>query len=179
MAKVHYRKARKDYPGTAVSKGNMYYFAQIKTGPRSSRVIRSLTRPKPSQLTASEFRSTWLSVGEDLDRVTLAEDIQNASDVMQELADETQDKLDNMPDSLQESDVGQLLQDRISAAEEVSGLLSDLADRLGDIESETDKDWEDRLKDAGNEEDAVDERETDMQNIRDEAVSDVNDNEPD
>lgn len=180
MAKVRYQRARKDYPGSGVKKGDMYYFAQIRTGPRSSRTIRSLERPKPSQLTSSEFRSTWLSVGEDLDRATMAEDIRNASDVMQELADETQDKLDNMPEGLQDADVGTLLQDRISAAEEAHGSLGDVADRLEEIENETDKDWEERLKEVdGSEEDAIDEREVAVQDLRDEALSAVNDNEPD
>jgi len=43
MAKTFHRKAAKDYPNEGISKGDMYWYAKIKTGQRSSRVIRSLT----------------------------------------------------------------------------------------------------------------------------------------
>lgn len=34
MARVHHRKAAKDYPQQGIAKGDMYYYVKIKTGPR-------------------------------------------------------------------------------------------------------------------------------------------------
>ena len=55
MARVHHRKAAKDYPDHGIAKGDLYYYTKIKTGPRSSRVLRSKEPFKRSQLTSSEF----------------------------------------------------------------------------------------------------------------------------
>ena len=61
----------------------------------------------------------------------------------EELRDETQDKLDNMPEQLQEADTGQLLQERIEALENAInefGCLDDL-----EYEEPDEKDIKDQI----------------------------------
>ena len=42
MARQTQRRARKDYPDHGISKGDLYWYAAIKTGPRSRRQHDSL-----------------------------------------------------------------------------------------------------------------------------------------
>jgi len=83
----------------------------------------SKTQPKPSQLTSSEFLSTVYGIQEEIDEwnpsdVTDVEEfVDDIKNRLEELRDETQDKLDNMPYQLQDADTGQLLQERIEALE--------------------------------------------------------------
>lgn len=121
MARVHVRKARKDYPQNGVKKGDTYYFCQIKTGPRSSRILRSLTRFKPSQLTTSEFLSTAYELQErieELDTENLEDSLQEIAEEIRSLGDEQYDKLSNMPEGLQQAPTGELLQQRQDMCEE-------------------------------------------------------------
>ena len=89
MARIHYRKARKDYPEHGIAKGDMYYTAQIKTGPRSSRVLRSLTPLKPSQLTTSPFKQGFYAVQEEWESNETQdhETIRSAASAIRELAE--------------------------------------------------------------------------------------------
>ena len=64
MPRVHTQKARKDYPKEGIKKGDMYYKWSIKTGPASGINYRSLTLPKPSQLTGSSFMQEYYSIQE-------------------------------------------------------------------------------------------------------------------
>ena len=52
--------------------------------------------------------------------------IENLTSELEELRDETQEKHDNMPDSLQESDTGCLLQERADQLEEAISELSNI-----------------------------------------------------
>lgn len=54
MAKVEKRKARKDYPEDGIKAGDEYYYVQMKTGQRSSKVMRSLNRD-PAARPASRY----------------------------------------------------------------------------------------------------------------------------
>jgi len=126
MPRVHYVKAaRKDNP--VAKAGEPYYWWKNNWGPKRY----SKTMPKPSQTTGSEFIAEYLAIGEDLetalqDAVT-GDDLQSAVDEAKDrittLRDETQEKLDNMPDALQTSPTGELLQERIDALEEWENAL--------------------------------------------------------
>lgn len=129
MARLHYRKARKDYPANGIKRGDMYYFAQIKTGPRSSRTIRSLTKPRPSELTVSEFNG-WLG---DLQEIELpaVEDIEALRQIaenIREFGQEQQEKFDNMPEGLQQGDTGQLLEERATGCDGWADEIEQAAD---------------------------------------------------
>lgn len=118
MPRVTYvKKARKDNP--VVKKGGSYYWWKFRYGGKRY----SLTRPRPSQLTQSAYFGTIYGMQEgiedyEVDNVddfeTLKDDITSQVD---DLRSETEDSLGNMPDQLQYSPTGELLQERIDALE--------------------------------------------------------------
>lgn len=114
-----------------IAKGESYYWWQFKNSSKQF----SKTRPKPSQLTQSNYLSTLYGIQESLEDITASntDELQEAVDdiktQLEELRDTTQESLDNMPDSLQSSPTGELLQERIDALEnaisEVEGIDTD------------------------------------------------------
>lgn len=123
MATAHYvKKARKDYPDIGVQKGEPCWWWEFRFGG----TYRSKTQPRPSQLTQSEFMSTYLGIGETLEdalaAATCKDDVESAVEEakssIEELRDEQQEKKDNMPEQLQEADSGQLLQERYDQLDE-------------------------------------------------------------
>lgn len=134
VARVHHvLKARKDYPEHGIKKGEPYYWWK----PNFGRKHFSKTMPKPSQTTSSEFMSTVLGVEESLAELNLESDfkseIETAVSDLENLRDETQDKLDNMPEGLQQGDTGQLLQERV---DEIDSMINDLEGIDTDIDEE-------------------------------------------
>jgi hypothetical protein len=128
MAKVEtVKSARKDYPDEGIKKGDTYYKWSFNFGG----TYRSKTYPKPSQLTMSPFHSEYYSIGEDLEDdlnlASSAEDLQsaveNAIGRIEDLSSTTEDSLNNMPEQLQESDTGQMLQERIDGLQDWMGNL--------------------------------------------------------
>lgn len=134
MPKVQHRKARKDYLEHGIAKGDMYYFAQMKTGPRSSRTIRSKTPIPASQLTTSAFIGGWLAQAELAKETTLTpETIREIAGTIRELGDEARERFENMPEGLQMSENGTRLEERAEKAEEVAGELEDKADEIDNL----------------------------------------------
>jgi hypothetical protein len=149
-----------------IERGESYYWWQFKNGP----VQYSKARPKRSQLTQSEFNG-WLydfqddtigalsiPEGEDLKSYS-SDDLSAIRDEwVQEIEsqrDELQDKLSNMPESLQEGSAsGQLLQERIDGLEswssDLEGVDIDWDDE--ELRQEAEDEWESlhtqALKDA-------------------------------
>ena len=70
--KVHKCKARKDYPNSGIKKGDTYYWWKFYKGP----LYRSLSYPKRSQLTQSEYLSTIYETQEELEEAAKMEPIQ-------------------------------------------------------------------------------------------------------
>lgn len=109
----------------------------------------SKTQPKPSQLANSEFLSTVYRIQEEIDEwnpsdVTDVEEfVDDTKNRLEELRDETQDKLDNMPYQLQDSETGQLLQERIGALEDALNEFECL-DEL-EYEEPTDEDVKEQI----------------------------------
>ena len=135
MPRVHYRKARKDYPNQGIEKGDMYYYTKMKTGPRSSRVLRSKTPFKQSQLTNSPFKSGWYAASEGWDASDKNDEAMRATaEALRELGQEAQDSYDNMPEGLQEGDTGQLLNARAEGCESKADELEALADEWEGLE---------------------------------------------
>lgn len=131
--KVHTIKAaRKNYPAEGIKKGDTYYKWSIKTGPASGIVYRSNTYPKPSELTGSPFQRSLLEIQERIGTIDaegyetaedFSSDIEGIISDIEALRDETQGSLENMPEGLQQGDVGQMLQERIDG---LDGWISDL-----------------------------------------------------
>jgi hypothetical protein len=131
MARVKFQKAMKDYPAAGIKKGQRYYYVRIKTGPRSSREMRSLTPFKQSQLTTSEYLSAAYALTERFDELsdlaTLESELESLASDARELGEEQQAKFDNMPDSLQQGDTGQLIEERANAMSEWADNLDQAA----------------------------------------------------
>ena len=146
MPRVHLvKKSRKDYPG--IPKGSTYYWWKFRYGG----MHRSLIRPRQSQLTQSSHLSEAYSIQEDLEALIIQDikegiDLQEYADRIRELGQNAEDSLYNMPDGLQQGDVGQMLEQRTSDME-------DWANELEGVDTEIDEDQihEDARKDAGSE----------------------------
>ena len=136
MTKVHYvKKARKDNP--AVKKGESYWWWQFY---RRSKQF-SKTKPTRSQSTASEFLSTVYGIEDQgLCAIETPQEIEDIITEIEELSDQTQDSLDNMPEGLQEGDVGILLQERIDYLEQWRSEIEAIAEQYED-------DWDDKSED--------------------------------
>jgi hypothetical protein len=115
MTKVHMVKhARKNYPEHGIVKGDTYYWWQFAFRPKQF----SKTPPKPAQLTQSAFLQSLYEI-QDRIRNLSPETVQDLSSELEEiindienLRDEQEEKRNNMPEQLQESNSGELLQER-------------------------------------------------------------------
>ena len=136
MKVYHVKKARKDYPEAGIKKGESYYWWK----PRFWGVRRSKTYPSRQELTQSDFLCRVYDIEDEIaegievdiedDPSEIESEIENwLRDIIseiEELRDECEDKLYNMPEQLQDtSEAGILLQDRIDA----------LDDWISDLES--------------------------------------------
>ena len=132
MPKVNkIERAGKDYPQFGIKKGEPHYVWSIKMQ-RGGIVRRSKTYPRPSQLTLSEYKVQAHLLNErieDFDSDVVA-DIEAFRDELVEeagnLRDEQQEKLDAMPEGLQQSQTGEIIQERIDALEAFISELEDL-----------------------------------------------------
>lgn len=143
MPKVNFVKsAAKDNP--VCKKGESYYWWKFRYGGKHY----SLTPPKASQLTQSEFLSTLYNLQEQRDNLvssfregkdydSFKSDVESLAEEFTTLGSECQDKFDNMPEGLQQGDVGQLLETRANKCEEIASELTDAAEGDGDYD-ETD-----------------------------------------
>lgn len=144
MGKVQViKKSRKEFKcgkcGRVIPVGSRYYKGEINFGPT---IIRCAHCGLESwEVTTSEYQ---LAVGEiayrweenyDLNSDTVIDDI--VSD-LQEIYDETESRYENIPENLQDSDTGQLLQERMENLESVKDELEsiDVDDVKNDVFSE-------------------------------------------
>lgn len=158
MAVAHYvKKARKTYRGTGIKKGMPYYWWKFRRGP----LMRSLTAPRASQLTQSEFWSGYHSSMEAFEDAVkeastmddLKEAVSNLREAIDNIKDETEEKKNNMPESLQDSATGELLQERVEGLEEFITEIEGLdipdeeeSDKEDDEETEEDSEPENNLE---------------------------------
>lgn len=127
MPRVHFvKKARKDNP--VCQAGESYYWWKFRYGGKRY----SLTRPRPSQLTQSEYLGQVYEMAEEIEDY-VAEDAtdleglrDDISSRLQDLGSEQSDKRYNMPDALQDSDSGMLLEEREQACESAASELDSL-----------------------------------------------------
>ena len=113
---THVKKARKDHPRGLYKAGDSYYWWKFRNGGKQV----SLTPPQPWQLTQSPFKQSLYKLQAEMDALTDSSDpdeLETFIDQVREMGEECQESLDNMPDSLQYSPSGELLQERIDAAD--------------------------------------------------------------
>lgn len=119
MPRVHFvKKARKDNP--VCKAGESYYWWKFRYGGKRY----SLTRPKASQLTQSEYFGRLHQLQEQIEETDTDGDwdatwslVEEIKDQLQELADEQQEKADNLPENLRYAPTGELLDERQQACE--------------------------------------------------------------
>jgi hypothetical protein len=137
VARAHFvKKARRAYKADGIKKGESYWWWKFRYGDKH----RSKTQPKASQLTQSEFLSTLYGIQEQIADLLPDEDlkasVEGVAEELRNLGSECEDKRSNMPDSLQDSETGVLLEERASACESA-------ADELEAIDFDYDEDDED------------------------------------
>lgn len=142
MARVDRRKAAKDYPQFGIAKGDMHYYVKIKTGPRSSREMRSKTPFKRSALTQSDYLSQLYDWEDSKVEISDMESAQEFADTIRSLGEEQQEKLDNMPEGLQQGSTGEMLTERAEACEAAAG---EIEEAISDWESAKDT-WESEIE---------------------------------
>jgi hypothetical protein len=129
----HVKKAARDHPEAGILKGESYYWWKFRHGGKH----KSKVYPRPSQLTQSDFLSTQLSIEERINdlqpetREDLKSEVEDIIAEIRQLGEEQSDKQGNMPDSLQYSPTGELLEGRYNSCEE-------WADELEAVDLDTD-----------------------------------------
>ncbi len=154
---THVLKARKDNP--VAKKGESYYWWKFRYGGKRY----SLTPPRSSQLTQSEFLgamylaleiiedfemsdeqlATWASSPDPSDWTDdLANAVREAAEMIRDAGEQANENRDNMPEALQDGPTGEMLQERYDSTQDMADELESKAD---DIEGwdEVDPDEED------------------------------------
>jgi hypothetical protein len=147
MARVHFvKRAAKDYPQAGIKKGESYYWWAHFRMPKQF----SKTRPKGSEVAASDYAKGVLMAVEALEEWDVerngawsADDRDELVAALEAIRDEEQDKFDNMPEGLQQGDVGVRIEDRVAALEEWIGELEGI-----DFEEEVEEGGETPLEKA-------------------------------
>ena len=142
MARVQHRKAAKDYPAQGIAKGDMYYYVKIKTGPRTSREMRSKTPFKRSALTQSDYLSQLYDWEDGKAEISDMESAQQFADDIRALGEEQGEKFDNMPEGLQQGDSGQMLEARRDACEQAATEIEEIISEWEDAKST----WEEEIE---------------------------------
>jgi hypothetical protein len=159
MPRPHFvKKARVDNP--VAKKGESYWWWKFPFRGKSY----SKTRPTPSQLTQSEFlgamydhQDTFNNMVVDADGLDgLASELNDLASEVREIGEECAGKKDNMPESLQEGDTGQLLEERSQQCETIADSLEDAASTIEDLDGDEDKDNDDKVLEAESAKDGID-----------------------
>jgi hypothetical protein len=138
MARVHFvKKARKDQPG-GIKAGESYYWWKFRRGGKHY----SKTAPRPSQLTQSEYLSSAYALQEQVEDMKIdpgdlqaaADELRSVADEVRNLGQEQEDRIGNMPDSLQDGEVAEMMRGRAEACEELAGELESAADETEGID---------------------------------------------
>jgi len=147
MTQLHYvkksRKEQKDtVTGETIPVGSSYYWWQFAFSPKNI----SKERPKPQRLTRSDYEITVMDIQDAIDGLTidnLEDEVSIIVSNIDDLKEECEEKLSNMPEQLQDGDVGQLLQERIDTLEDWSSNIQGVDISVDDDE----EDVEQRLQD--------------------------------
>ncbi len=122
MPRVHYvKKARKNHKKDGIKKGESYYWWKFNFRPR----ITSKTKPKPQQLTRSDYLITLLDISDIISGLNpesgaeaIAAEIDGIKETVEELKNQCEESLENMPEHLQDTSAsGELLAERIEELE--------------------------------------------------------------
>lgn len=130
MPRVYEHKARRDYPAEGIRKGDVYYEWAHRAG-RTSIKRRSRTRPRRAQLTLSSFLSTVYDIWDvDIPGAASIEDMEGIAESLREAGSEAEDSRSSMPDSLQDSPTGEMLQTRADSCEEAASAIDSAVEEI-------------------------------------------------
>jgi len=154
---THVKSARKENP--VAKRGESYYWWKTRTTVGKSFVGTkhySKAYPKRSQLTQSDFFSQMYDIEDDVIAgfsgtvkagsspgqtiEDLQSEVNDAIEQIRALGDEQIDKLDNMPEGLQEGPTGELLQGRYDECEVMASELEGID--LDDYDEDSDDSFE-------------------------------------
>lgn len=139
MAVVKESKANKDYICSKcknIIKPKETY-KRIRRLRQPDQIVCCNCKIRGSELTNSEYIGAISDLIEDLDVYSI-DDIDNLINELENIRDNEQDKLDNMPDSLQYSPTGEIIQTRIdnteNAIDELETVKSEIEEQFNSIE---------------------------------------------
>jgi superfamily I DNA/RNA helicase len=119
--------------GTKIKIGDSYRWWKFRYGGRYIRCAKPECAPRASDLTQSAFYSQLYSIQDALSDAIAnqsTDDMQAVADDLRSLGEECSSNRDNMPEALQDSETGELLQTRAdeceSRADEIDSAISDL-----------------------------------------------------
>lgn len=136
MPKVITRVARKAYPAQGIEVGDTYYKWSLRpTGRGKGTPYRSKTYPTRQQLTSSDFLRSVYDIEDQLSAITATGVEEGCLDdiiqAIRDLAEEQDEKLENMPEGFRE---GSVVSERKDALE---GWADDLESHANDIPDES------------------------------------------
>ena len=152
MATLKQQKARKEYKcdkcGNKIKKGEQYLrFSISRFSPLKPICLNC--RPKPSEMTQSDFLSQVYEIDERIEGMTIEDDfeseIEEIKSELENLQSECEEKRDNMPEQLQDAPTGELLQGRYDSIDEMISELDGIDTECdeeaikGDLEQEDDE----------------------------------------
>lgn len=111
-----------------IKKGESYWWWKFAFGSK----IYSLTKPKRSQLTRSEFLAWLYDLEDEISEATVSDGDELESlrdgwiDAINSMKDDLEERLSNMPEQLQEVGSGAILTERIEALESWADELEDV-----------------------------------------------------
>lgn len=133
--------------GADIPKGSAYLWWKFRFGGKYIRCSKPECAPKGSDLTQSEYLGAAADFEDSFNSAEDLDVLREIADEIRNLGQEQEDKRSNMPDSLQESDTGNLLQERAEACENTASEIESACD---DAESEIDG-WEFKVEDLSEE----------------------------
>jgi hypothetical protein len=127
VARAHFvQKARKDNKEEGIKKGDSYYWWKFRYGGK----CYSKTPPKASQLTQSAHLGLIFGIQERLEALSsetpwddVKGEVESAIEELRQEAEECDEKRNNMPEALQDSETGDLLEQRRESCETASDEL--------------------------------------------------------
>lgn len=153
MRVTHVSKSRKSPGkchkcGCTIHKGESYRWFQFAFSPKTIRCAKPECMPTRSDLTRSEFYRSLFAIEDAfskamgagkqaVDPTIVASAARDAAEELRNLASECEDKRSNMPEGLQDSDTGQLLETRAQEC-------NDKADEIESYADDAESKWESR-----------------------------------
>lgn len=133
--------------GARIKEGDTYRWWKFRYGGRRVRCAKPECTPRASDLTQSAFYGQLYDLQDSLDEAIANKDadaLRSIADDLRSLGEECSSSRDNMPEGLQDSDTGELLQTRADECESRADELESAADERESLNTD---DWEQYAED--------------------------------